>query len=99
MNILDNNDDDHDLFEFVDKKDETINPNALKVIKFNPPHTNDIVNLQSSNDYTTHIDNVQNDLNSLKDLLSNDAYQLDTNQLLGVSYQPFMSVIILFIFT
>lgn len=90
MNILGNNNDDNDIFEFVDKKDETNDPNALKVIKFNPPHTQDIVNLQSTDDYVTHIDNVQNDLNSLKDLLSSDAYQLDTNQLLGVSYQPFL---------
>ncbi|KAL7019166.1 hypothetical protein ACKWTF_011024 [Chironomus riparius] len=87
VHILGNNDDDDDIFEFAEKKDETVDPNALKVVKFNPPHVEDIINLQSSNDYTTHIDNVQNDLNSLKDLLSNDAYQLDANQLLGVSYQ------------
>jgi hypothetical protein len=84
VHILGNNDEDEDMFEFADKKDDTIDPNALKVVKFNPAHVDDIINLQSSNDYTTHIDNVQNDLNSLKDLLSNDAYQLDTNQLLGM---------------
>lgn len=84
VHILGNNDDDDDIFEFAEKKDETVDPNALKVVKFNPPHVEDIINLQSSNDYTTHIDNVQNDLNSLKDLLSNDAYQLDANQLLGM---------------
>ncbi|KAL7019165.1 hypothetical protein ACKWTF_011024 [Chironomus riparius] len=84
VHILGNNDDDDDIFEFAEKKDETVDPNALKVVKFNPPHVEDIINLQSSNDYTTHIDNVQNDLNSLKDLLSNDAYQLDANQLLGL---------------
>lgn len=43
--------------------------------------------LSSVSDYTGHLDNVQNDLDSLKDLLRNDAYQLDTNQLLGVSKQ------------
>ncbi|XP_070505662.1 heat shock factor protein isoform X2 [Chironomus tepperi] len=87
VHILGNNDDDDNIFEFDDKKDDTVDSNALKVIKFNPPHTNDIVNLQSTTDYTTHIDNVQNDLNSLKDLLSNDAYQLDANQLLGMPQQ------------
>jgi hypothetical protein len=87
VNILGNNDDDDDIFEFVDKKDEAVDPNALKVIKYNPPHVDDIISLNSTTDYSTHIDNVQNDLNSLKDLLSNDAYQLDTNQLLGVSFQ------------
>ena len=42
--------------------------------------------LNSANDYSNHIENVQNDLESLKDLLRNDSYQLDANQLLGVSF-------------
>lgn len=42
--------------------------------------------LNSVNDYSSHLENVQTDLDSLKDLLGrNDGYQLDANQLLGVS--------------
>lgn len=41
--------------------------------------------LNSMNDYESHLDNVQNDLDSLKDLLRGDNYHLDANHLLGVS--------------
>lgn len=54
-------------------------------MKYNPPHVKDISNLQSPGDYSNHLENVQNDLDSLKDILQDDAYQLDPNQLLGVS--------------
>lgn len=46
--------------------------------------------LNSANEYSSHLDNVQNDLDSLKDLLSNESYQLDANQLLGVSDAEFI---------
>lgn len=39
----------------------------------------------SSVDYQNHLDNVQNDLECLKDLLRTDSLSLDTNTLLGVS--------------
>jgi hypothetical protein len=71
-----------DLFDFEKKDSE--NTEDLVVTKFNPKHTNDIMRLNSAVDYSGHIDNVQNDLDTLKDLLSSDSY-LDTNQLLGVS--------------
>lgn len=78
-----------DLFKFIkfdDKKDDkTEEENALKIIKYNPPHTNDIMDLQSPTDYSNHLDNVQSDLDSLKDFLRTDNYPLETNQLLGVS--------------
>lgn len=52
------------------------------VTKYNPKHAHDIMRLNSVNDYTSHLDNVQNDLDSLKDLLSNDPYQtLDANMM------------------
>lgn len=75
---------DDDLFGF-NKAEGVVNSEGMVVTKYNPKHTNDIMRLSSVNDYTNHIDNVQNDLDSLKDLLSNDSYQLDSNQLLGVS--------------
>ena len=53
--------------------------------KYNPKTTHDIMRLSSVNDYTNHLDNVQDDLESLKDLLRTDSYQLDPSQLLGVS--------------
>lgn len=56
----------------------------MVVTKYNPKH-GDIMRLSSVNDYSSHIDNVQNDLDSLKDLLRNDAYQMDANQLMAVS--------------
>lgn len=60
--------------------------NNQVVTKYNPKHT-DILRLNSVDDYSSHLNNVQNDLDSLKDLLSGDCsgYQLDANQLLGVS--------------
>jgi hypothetical protein len=59
---------------------------SMLITKYNPSSAEDILsNLYSPTDYSNHIDNVQSDLESLKDLLHNDAYQLDTSQLLGVS--------------
>lgn len=59
------------------------------VTKYNPKHAHDILRLTSVDDYSSHLNNVQNELDSLKDLLSGDSegYQLDTNQLLEVSYR------------
>ena len=57
---------------------------ATGLLKYNPPCTRDILGLNSTIDYSNHINNVQNDLDSLKDLLHNDNYQLDTSQLLEV---------------
>lgn len=82
-NLIDNTNVDDDLFNYVEKKDDNVDENALRIMKYNPPHTNDILSLQSPTDYCNHIENVQTDLESLKDLLHNDAYQLDSNQLLG----------------
>jgi hypothetical protein len=76
--------DDDDLFAFDDKgiKQEE---DTMSLTKYNPPNKDDITSLSSSHEFTNHINNVQSDLDSLKDLLHNDAYNLDTNQLLGVS--------------
>lgn len=73
---------DEDLFGFA--KVEQENTEDLTVTKYNPKHE-DIMRLNSISDYSSHIDNVQNDLDSLKDLLSADTYQLDQNDLMGVS--------------
>jgi hypothetical protein len=79
--------DEEDLFKLVDPKEEEANSAAedMLITKYNHPSTEDILGLSSLTDYTNHIDNVQSDLDSLKDLLHNDSYQLDANQLLGVS--------------
>jgi heat shock transcription factor 1 len=76
---------DDELFNFVEKSNDQINSD-LTVTKYNPKHTSDIEQLETATDYNGHLDNVQNDLESLKDLLRNDSYQLDANQLLGVSF-------------
>lgn len=79
--------DDDDLFKLVSKKDDekaSAAAEELLITKYNPTTAEDILSLSSLTDYSTHIDNVQSDLDSLKDLLHNDAYQLDTNQLLGL---------------
>lgn len=64
------------------------NEDASVLLKYNSPSTRDILDLNSTIDYSNHISSVQNDLDSLKDLLHND-YQLDTSQLLGVSVNSF----------
>lgn len=69
-----------DLFGFDGKEDEE----NKTVTKYNPRHK-DILRLSSVNDYSSHLENVQTDLDSLKDLLGrNDGYQLDSHQLLEV---------------
>jgi hypothetical protein len=77
---------DEELLAFENKvvniKQEADNKSLLK---YNSMHEDDILGLTSPTDYTNHINNIQNDLDSLKDLLHNDSYQLDPNQLLGVS--------------
>lgn len=60
----------------------------MSLTKYNPPCTDDITSLSSAHDFTNHINNVQNDLDSLKDLLHNDTYSLNTNEILEVSIDP-----------
>jgi hypothetical protein len=80
---------DEELLAFDNKvgniKQEMDNTSLLK---YNPSHEEDILGLSTQNDYTNHINNVQNDLDSLKDLLHTDSesYQLDPAQLLGVGF-------------
>lgn len=75
---------DDELFSFGGKTGEQEKVADLMVTKYNPKHTHDIQRLASITDYTSHLDNVQNDLESLKDMLRTDNRQLDANQLLGV---------------
>lgn len=76
---------DEELFSFDDKPDDQQTTEDLIVTKYNPKHTEDIQRLHSVHDFSGHIDNVQNDLDSLKDLLRSDSYQMDSSQLLEVS--------------
>jgi len=77
-----------DLFPFSDdlkNSDKTNQDESLIVTKYNPKHNFDILKLQSPTEYSDHLNNVQTDLESLKDLLRSDSYQLDATQLMGVS--------------
>lgn len=75
----------HDeLFSFGGKTGEQEKVEDMIVTKYNPKHTSDIQRLNSVTDFSSHLENVQNDLDTLKDLLHNDNYQMETNQLLGV---------------
>lgn len=76
---------DEELFSFDDKPDDQQTTENLIVTKYNPKHTEDIQRLHSIHDFSGHIDNVQNDLDTLKDLLRSDPYQMDPSQLLEVS--------------
>lgn len=76
---------DDELFSFDGETGKQEKNEDLIVTKYNPKHISDIQRLSSVTDYTSHLDNVQNDLDSLKDLLRTDNYQLDANQLMGVS--------------
>lgn len=80
------------LFVFDGKTGEQEQADDMMVTKYNPKHTHDILRLNSVDDYSSHISNVQSDLDSLKDLLRNDAYDLDTNDLLGVSEKVFFVI-------
>lgn len=74
-----------ELFVFGGKTGEQERADDMMVTKYNPKCTRDILRLNSIDDYTSHISNTQADLDSLKDLLRHDSYDLDTNDLLGVS--------------
>lgn len=74
-----------DMFDFDNKTMDDMKNSSLKVTKYNPRHANDILRLNSATDYSSHLENVQNDLDSLKDLLRNDSYELNANQLMDVS--------------
>ncbi|EAT37718.1 AAEL010319-PA [Aedes aegypti] len=65
----------------TDEHDESSNTGAMaKFISNNA----DLNRLSSLTDYGQHIDTVQTDLDSLKDLLKGDNYQFDANTLLGL---------------
>lgn len=65
----------------LEEHDESSNPGAMaKFISNNA----DLNRLNSLTDYGQHIDTVQTDLESLKDLLKGDNYQFDANTLLGL---------------
>lgn len=65
----------------LDDHDESSNSGAMaKFISNNA----DLNRLNSLSDYGQHIDTVQTDLESLKDLLKGDNYQFDANTLLGL---------------
>jgi hypothetical protein len=59
--------------------------NTMKITKYNPNSTNDILRLNSVDDYSSHLNNVQTDLDGLKDLLRNENYCFDPNTLMNVS--------------
>lgn len=67
----------------TDEHDESSNPGVVSKFVSNNA---DLNRLNSLADYGQHIDTVQTDLDSLKDLLKGDNYQFDANTLLGVSY-------------
>lgn len=58
---------------------------AMTITKYNPSSNHDIMQLSSVNEYSSHLDNVQNDLDSLKDLLRGDNYCFDPATLVDVS--------------
>lgn len=57
----------------------------MTITKYNPSSNHDIMQLNSVNEYSSHLDNVQNDLDSLKDLLRGDNYCFDPATLVDVS--------------
>nr|UOI87874.1 heat shock factor [Prodiamesa olivacea] len=76
---------DDDLFpEFAPKQTTTT------ITKYNPKTASDIMKLESPVDYSTHLENVQNDLESLKDLLRGDNYQMDSNLLGNVELPVYL---------
>jgi hypothetical protein len=83
------NDDIH-LFDGTYNNNDFSNNNAddkehqiKTVTKYNPNTNNDILRLQTPNDYSSHLDKVQYDLDSLKDLLRSETYHVDNDTLLG----------------
>ncbi|KXJ82976.1 hypothetical protein RP20_CCG008613 [Aedes albopictus] len=65
----------------TDEHDESSNPGVVSKFVSNNA---DLNRLNSLADYGQHIDTVQTDLDSLKDLLKGDNYQFDANTLLGL---------------
>nr|XP_029720460.1 heat shock factor protein-like isoform X4 [Aedes albopictus] len=66
----------------TDEHDESSNPGVVSKFVSNNA---DLNRLNSLADYGQHIDTVQTDLDSLKDLLKGDNYQFDANTLLGAA--------------
>lgn len=71
-----------DLFDKANKE-------AMRITKYNPSSNNDILRLNSVDDYSSHLNNVQTDLDGLKDLLRNENYCFDPNTLMNVSRNQF----------
>lgn len=65
----------------TDEHDESSNPGVMTKFVSNNA---DLNRLNSLADYGQHIDTVQTDLDTLKDLLKGDNYQFDANTLLGL---------------
>lgn len=64
----------------------------MLITKYNPSNTHDILQLNSADEFSSHLDNVQNDLDSLKDLLRSDNYCFDPNALSDVSILLFLYI-------
>ncbi|XP_055380838.1 heat shock factor protein isoform X2 [Condylostylus longicornis] len=59
--------------------------NEMTVVKYSTQKSSeDIMKLQSPEDFHNHLDNVQDDLENLKDLLKGDSYSFDTTTLSGL---------------
>jgi hypothetical protein len=77
----------NEQFDLFGKSTTTGADNTMRITKYNPNSTNDILRLNSVDDYSSHLNNVQTDLDGLKDLLRNENYCFDPNTLMNVSKQ------------
>lgn len=77
----------NEQFDLFGKSTTTGADNKMRITKYNPNSTNDILRLNSVDDYSSHLNNVQTDLDGLKDLLRNENYCFDPNTLMNVSKQ------------
>lgn len=75
--------------EQFDLFNKTTADDTMRITKYNPSSTNDILRLNSVDDYSSHLNNVQTDLDGLKDLLRNENYCFDPNTLMNVSNDEF----------
>lgn len=64
---------------------DNISDGSKSITKYNPSSNHDIMQLNSIDEYSSHLENVQNDLDSLKDLLRGDNYCFDPSTLVDVS--------------
>lgn len=71
---------------------KNIQNDSMTLTKYNPNSNHDILQLNSVDEYSSHLDNVQNDLDSLKDLLRGDSYCFDANTLVEVSFLKDLNV-------